>query len=432
VKSWNTVTLEETLTPGGNALTDGPFGSKLKSEHYVDRGVRVIRLGNIGVGTFLDSDRVFVSEQHAASLSKHSVEPGDLIIAALAHPVGRCCIVPRGALPAIVKADCIRYRPNADFDAKFVMHWLNSPRGAKNAERSSHGVGRLRINTAAIRGLPIPAPPVSEQRAIVSAIESYFSKLDAAVASLERAKSNVKRARASVLKAAVEGRLVPTEAELARRENRSYEHASVLRERLLAERKEKWLASGANGKYKEPVRPDTSGLMELPEGWCWASVDQLAETVGGLTKDAKRTEGRSVPYLRVANVQRGSLDLSELKLINASEEKIAQLRLEAGDVLMNEGGDRDKLGRGWIWRGEVRECIHQNHVFRARLWLPVFDSRYLSHYTNTLGDSYFFQQGKQTTNLASISLSKVKALPVALPPTREIERILREIDRRCS
>ena len=95
------------------------------------------------------------------------------------------------------------------------------------------------------------------------------------MATLERVQRNLKRYRASVLKAAVEGRLVPTEAELARAEGRDYEPASVLLERILAERRRRWQEAGGRGKYQEPVAPDTTDLPELPEGWCWATMDQV-------------------------------------------------------------------------------------------------------------------------------------------------------------
>jgi type I restriction enzyme S subunit len=133
-------------------------------------------------------------------------------------------------------------------------------------------------------------PPLPEQHRIVEAIESYFTRLDDAVATLERVRRNLKRYRASVLKAAVEGRLVPTEAELARAEGRDYEPASVLLERILTERRRRWeeaelakmKAKGKEpkddkwkAKYVKPVAPDTSALPVLPEGWCWTTIDQL-------------------------------------------------------------------------------------------------------------------------------------------------------------
>ncbi|MCC6855562.1 MAG: restriction endonuclease subunit S [Microbacteriaceae bacterium] len=298
--------------------------------------------------------------------------------------------------------------------------------------------------------VPVVLPPPAEQHRIVSALESYFTRLDDAVATLERVQRNLKRYRASVLKAAVEGRLVPTEAELARAEGRSYEPASVLLTRILAERRRRWEEAElarmtAKGKapkddkwkarYVEPVAPDTSELPELPEGWCWATLDVLATVKGGITKGQKPRPGevyREVPYLRVANVQRGFLDLQHVKTIQASEATIDELRLEPGDVLFNEGGDRDKLGRGWIWKGEISECIHQNHVFRARLHTDDVQPELLSWYGNTAGQRYFFDEGKHTTNLASINLKKLRALPVPVPPRAEQVRIRTAVERQVS
>jgi type I restriction enzyme S subunit len=161
-------------------------------------------------------------------------------------------------------------------------------------------------------------------------------------------------------------------------------------------------------------------------------MEHIADVSGGLAKDSKIISGESLPYLRVANVQRGILDLEHIKTIICPFEKVDCLLLKKGDILLNEGGDRDKLGRGWVWNGEISRCIHQNHVFKARLALPAIQPRFISHYCNTLGESYFQNEGKQTTNLASISLSKVRALPIALPPASEQLRILEEIDRRFS
>lgn len=139
-----------------------------------------------------------------------------------------------------------------------------------------------------------------------------------------------------------------------------------------------------------------------------------------------------MPYLRVANVQRGHLVLEEVRTIEATAEEIAELRLVSGDLLLNEGGDRDKLGRGWVWEEQLPECIHQNHVFRARPVSPDIQSRYVSHYANQLGQSFFVDQGKQTTNLASVSMSRVRKLPVALPPVAEQVEIVRSLNQRLA
>src|SRR5207253_1976546 len=151
-----------------------------------------------------------------------------------------------------------------------VAAGLNSHSLRRQADELIHGVGRPRLGLRWLKTLQFPLAPLPEQHRIVEGIESYFSRLDDAVATLERVQRNLKRYRASVLKAAVEGRLVPTEAELARAEGRDYEPASVLLERILAERRRRWQEADGRGKYHEPVAPNTAELPELPEGWCWA------------------------------------------------------------------------------------------------------------------------------------------------------------------
>src|SRR5690606_9896090 len=115
------------------SITDGPFGSNLKTADYVPDGVRVIRLGNIGVGEFIDDDRSFVSHDKYAGLRKHEAIAGDIVLAALAEPVGRACLVPSHVGTAIVKADCVRARVDPSIAIKLVMRWLNSPAGLKSA-----------------------------------------------------------------------------------------------------------------------------------------------------------------------------------------------------------------------------------------------------------------------------------------------------------
>ena len=141
--------------------------------------------------------------------------------------------------------------------------------------------------------------------------------------------------------------------------------------------------------------------------------------VGGITKDASKQGDPSfveVPYLRVANVQRGRLDLRTIARIRVPPAKLEQLRLEPGDVLLNEGGDRDKLGRGWVWAGEIEDCITQNHVFRARPRPGTLHPKLLSWAANSLGGPWCERNGKQSVNLASISLKRIRLMPVPVPP----------------
>ena len=131
-------------------------------------------------------------------------------------------------------------------------------------------------------------------------IEKQFTRLDASVAALKRVQANLKRYRASLLKAACEGKLVPTEAELAQSEGRDYEPADRLLERILSERRARWDSQEKRrGKYKEPVAPDTSDLPELPEGWVWATLDQMAWSLQGRWNCRRQSaNSNGVPILR--------------------------------------------------------------------------------------------------------------------------------------
>ncbi|NVD37649.1 restriction endonuclease subunit S [Ensifer sp. HO-A22] len=168
-----------------------------------------------------------------------------------------------------------------------------------------------------------------------------------------------------------------------------------------------------------------------PSHWRLMQLGDIADIKSGITLGKKRKpedQLLELPYLRVANVQRGWLDLAEIKTIQVTAKEAEALFLRDGDVLMNEGGDRDKLGRGWVWDSQIADCIHQNHVFRVRLAPKTVPPRFLSYYTNEFGQKHFFDEGKQTTNLASISKSKLSAMEVPIPPFEEAVEIVRRIE----
>jgi len=183
-------------------------------------------------------------------------------------------------------------------------------------------------------------------------------------------------------------------------------------------------------KYKEPEHPDVQDLPELANEWQYVRLDALAEIQGGLTVDSKRKKAKTkrLPYLRVANVQHGYLDLSEMKEIDVPEDRVEGLLLKDRDVLFNEGGDRDKLGRGWVWHDEVQPCTYQNHVFRARPYSTEIISEFISIFGNTFGQDYFMRQGKKTTNLASINKTKPSVFPVPLVSKNERDEVMAILD----
>ena len=192
-----------------------------------------------------------------------------------------------------------------------------------------------------MRNFAIGLPPLAEQERIVAAIEEHLSRLDAVDTALKATMTRIDALRRSAA-------------------------ATVF------------------------DRPD----------WTWTTLGEIAALKGGITKDSKREADPDLigyPYLRVANVQRGFLDLSEVTTIRADPHKATKLVLEPGDILFNEGGDRDKLGRGWVWEGQIENCIHQNHVFRARLTNGDFDPYFISMHANTWGQGWFEIHGKQTT-----------------------------------
>lgn len=156
----------------------------------------------------------------------------------------------------------------------------------------------------------------------------------------------------------------------------------------------------------------------------------IADIVGGITKDSNKQSNadEEIPYLRVANVKRGYLDLSEVKTIRIPIKRVQALLLKEGDVLFNEGGDLDKVGRGWIWQGEIERCSFQNHIFRARLYNQTNSPKFISWWGNSRGQEYFFRGGKQTTGIASISRSMLSKLPIELPSTEEQSEIVRRVD----
>jgi type I restriction enzyme S subunit len=426
----------------------GPFGSDLKVSDYCDVGVPLVFVRNIRSGDFGAAGDKYISPAKAEALRAHRVQPGDLLITKMGTPPGDVCLYPETQPDGVMTADCIRLRINPDFPAaKFFLYAFRTEAVRDQILSRTGGVAQQKITLEKFRSVRVPVAPMGEAARIVAAIEQHLSDIDAGEAGLERALINLKRYRAAVLNAACEGRLVPIEAEIARTDGSAYEPGEVLLQRILTERRARWeekqlakmTAKGQvpsderwKAKYDEPTEADEKTLPQLPQGWVWTLLRNVAQLKGGVTKGQKRVPGeatQAVPYLRVANVQRGYLDLTEVKEIEAAAEDIDNLRLMRGDVLFNEGGDRDKLGRGWIWEEQLPLMIHQNHVFRARLFDGLGEPKFLSWYGNSLGQKYFVDEGKQTTNLASINMTKLGALPVPLPPLAEQRRIVAEVDR---
>lgn len=184
---WRICDLQDAASSTRFSFVDGPFGSDLKNEEYVDEGIPLIQLNNIGEGVHSLQSLRFVTAEKAATLQKHCAVPGDIVIAKMAHPVARAAVVDAQFQKYLIVADCIKLSVDSTaFDKRFVQYWLNSSQCKAIAETLSMGVTRLRINLGAVKKLPLPAPPMGEQNAIVHFLDRETAKLDSLKSKQER------------------------------------------------------------------------------------------------------------------------------------------------------------------------------------------------------------------------------------------------------
>jgi type I restriction enzyme S subunit len=212
----------------------------------------------------------------------------------------------------------IRFRPDKELEARFLAYFLQSPRYWQAIRERAAGIALQNVNAKKLASIFVPIAPGTEQRRIVAEVEKQFTRLDAAVSALKRVQANLRRYRAAVLKVACEGRLVPTEAELARKDGSSYETGEQLLARILKERRAKWEADQlakmqASGKapkddswtseYKDPAPPDTSNLPLLPEGWTWASLGQTSWSVRDGPHYSPKYTDEGIPFVTGGQVR---------------------------------------------------------------------------------------------------------------------------------
>ncbi len=172
----------------------------------------------------------------------------------------------------------------------------------------------------------------------------------------------------------------------------------------------------------------TSEKIKSPTHWEIRCVDEVAEVGTGVTlgKDVSGFKTVELPYLRVANVQDGHLDLTTIKTIRVPINEVDKYRIEFGDVLMTEGGDIDKLGRGTIWEGQIANCLHQNHIFRVRANHRLLEPYYFAFVVESdIAKRYFFRVAKRTTNLASINKTQLRRFKFPVPPMEEQREIVK-------
>jgi len=296
----------------------------------------------------------------------------------------------------------IMLRDRSLYEEDFLLYVLPGYLNAIHDFTSSVTVKHL--SSESVKEIPLPLPPVAEQRRIVAAIEEQFSRIDVGIEALHRARRNLQRMRAAVLQAAVTGRLVP--------QNPADEQTS----RLLARAARK------------------AGPYPLPPGWLWARIEDLAEVQGGIQKQPQRRPRKNAyPFLRVANVLRSELDLREVHMIELFDGELDRHRLRPGDLLVVEGnGSLDQIGRSALWQGQIDPCVHQNHLIRVRPG-SALSPNYLNIFWNAPSTASAIQAvASSTSGLYTLSTAKVRRVLIAVPPISEQERINLEVSRQLS
>ena len=282
--------------------------------------------------------------------------------------------------------------------------------------------------------VPFIAPPFDQQKRIVAEIEKQFSRLDEAVANLKRVKANLKRYKAAVLKAAVSGRLVETEAELARREGRSYETGAQLLQRILETRRGQWKGKG---KYKEPAAPDTTDLPKLPEGWTWCGFEQVsvadkhalkAGPFGSALKKELYVESGYKIYGQ-EQVIRGDSKFGDYFIDETKFRELESCAVKPGDLLISLVGTAGKV---LVLPQNTMPGIINPRLLKLSLNHSHISPEYAAYMLQSSLASHYFKLQAHGGTMEILNLGIIKALPVPLPPAAEQQRIVAEVDRRFS
>jgi type I restriction enzyme S subunit len=316
-----------------------------------------------------------VQGRNAPSRARQLVKSGDILVSTVRPNLNGVARVPEGLDGATASTGFCVLRPEpSKLDESYLFHWVRSPEFIADMVRKSTGASYPAVSDKIIGQSEIPLPPLAEQKRIAAILDQAD--------------------------------------DLRRKRQRALDRLGQLGQAIFME------------MFGDLTRNDKA----WPTG---GTLGDYAEIASGITKgrDPKGRSTRLVPYLAVVNVQDKRLQLDAPKEIEATEDEILRYRLQSGDLLLTEGGDPDKLGRGTLWNAELPECIHQNHVFRVRLSSKQYNPTFLNWLVGSAyGKQYFLRAAKQTTGIASINMSQLKAFPMLLPPLELQENFQRKLD----
>lgn len=391
-----------------------------------------------------------VTGRNAPTRARQWVRPGDVLVSLTRPNLNAVALVGPELDGAVASTGFDVLRPQGILP-EWVFNRVRSQAFVSDVCEGVQGVVYPAIRPADVRRHELPIPPAQEQQRIVEAIDSYLTRLDDAVASLKIVQAKLKAYRASLLRAAVEGRLVPSEASLAHAEKRGYEPADALLSGILQEHRRRWeeaeLAkltlvgkTPKNGKwkakYQEPSAPDTSALPVLPEGWCWASVGQLVASLDqGWSPKCKKRPASSDEWgvMKTTAVQHLAFLEDENKAITADLQPRANLELRVGDLLVTRAGPRTRVGVCCLVRQVRRRVMLCDKVYR----LKVNDGLSTSYVEVALNSPIVLNElEKLKTGISdsgvNLTQERFKALAIPIPPRREQDAIELAVSKQLS
>ncbi|MBK1890081.1 restriction endonuclease subunit S [Undibacterium sp. 14-3-2] len=437
------------------------FPSSQKQTNRASGAVACLRTSNVQAEIDWD-DLIFIDPEFVGREDQW-VQKGDTMIS-MANSyelVGKVALVRDVKERATFGGFIAAVRPHV-LEPDYLYLVLRSPyMQARMRVTASQTTNIANISLGGMRPIPTPIPPKEEQSRIVAKVDELMAlcdKLEAQQQARRKLQNNLRQSTLqAVANATTPHELQTTWARLADNFGRLF-HAPEDVTEFVAELKNmavRGLLSLPSTSLSpiDEIAADcerlrdhyiTSGLMRrqklisiaktdvlYPEHWRIASFDKVAVVIGGVTK-GRDLRGRDVvtcPYLAVANVQRGFFKLTELKTIQIGTEELNKYLVNEGDLLITEGGDWDKVGRTAIWRGAVDNCLHQNHVFKARVPSSSLLNEWVELVFNSgVGRNYFSRASKQTTNLASINMTQLRSFPMPIPPLDEQRAVLAKLD----
>lgn len=282
------------------------------------------------------------------------------------------------------------------------------------------------VRKSDVVAINLPLPALASQIEVVAEIDKQFSRLDEAVANLQRVKANLKRYKAAVLKAAVEGRLVETEASIARREGRDYETGDQLLRRVLVDRKTNW---SGKGKYVEPATPDLGSLPALPDGWIWATAEAVCDPVVDCHNKTAPYVNSGIPLVRTTNIRDGQLLMDGMRFVDQPTYEFWSRRCPPapGDVLFTREAP---MGEACIVPAGMTVCLGQRTMLMRPS--PAITASFLLAALMSPVIADLIDRVAVGSGVKHLRVGDVERLPIPLPPEAEQVRIVAELDRLLS